>query len=77
MEKEKENIARRNATSPDVLASSETMRREVMYQASMSFFRRWLSDGLITKEEYAIIDTKMIEKYRPIIGTLLSDPSLI
>lgn len=77
MEKEKENIARRNATSPDVLASPETMRREVMYQASMSFFRRWLSDGLITKEEYAIIDTKMIEKYRPIIGTLLSDPSLI
>lgn len=48
-----------------------------MYQTSMSFFRKWLSDGLITKEEYAIIDTKMNEKYRPIIGTLLSDPSLI
>lgn len=71
------NTAPRDVTSPEDLVNPETMRREAMYQTSMSFFRKWLSDGLITKEEYAIIDTKMNEKYRPIIGTLLSDPSLI
>lgn len=77
MENGQENTVHRNATSPGDLANPETMRHEVMYQASMHFFRKWLSDGLITKEEYAIIDTKMNEKYHPIIGTLLSDPSLI
>ena len=36
--------------------------------AAAAFFM--LKDGLITEEQYAIIDTKMREKYQPIIGTL-------
>jgi hypothetical protein len=29
--------------------------------------------GLITEEEYAEIDTILLEKYRPYLGTLLSE----
>ncbi|MEF2813299.1 MAG: SHOCT domain-containing protein [Oscillospiraceae bacterium] len=32
-----------------------------------------LKNGLITEEQYAIIDTKMLEKYRPLLGTLFSE----
>jgi len=32
-----------------------------------------LKAGVITEEQYAIIDTKMLEKYRPLLGTLFSE----
>lgn len=32
-----------------------------------------LENGLITEEEYAEIDTILLEKYRPYLGTLLSE----
>jgi hypothetical protein len=32
-----------------------------------------LEKGLITEEEYAEIDTILLEKYRPYLGTLLSE----
>ncbi len=52
--------------------SDEQFEREKLYQASMEMFKRMLDQGLITEDEYAVIDTKMKEKYSPIIGTLLS-----
>ncbi|MGI6736685.1 MAG: SHOCT domain-containing protein [Anaerovoracaceae bacterium] len=51
--------------------NDEQFEREKLYQASMEMFHTMLDHGLITEEEYAFIDTKMREKYRPIIGTLL------
>lgn len=69
------------ATSPtdsEVAAmSKEQMRREKLYQITMSMAKRMLDDGLISKEEYAIIDTKMKEKYQPTLGTLFADIDLI
>ena len=53
--------------------TDEQFDREKRYQASMNMFRTMLKNGLITEEQYAIIDTKMKEKYQPIIGTLFSD----
>nr|DAP14305.1 MAG TPA: Short C-terminal domain [Caudoviricetes sp.] len=53
------------------------MRREKFYQITMSIAKRMLADGLISKEEYAIIDTKMKEKYQPTLGTLFADIDLI
>jgi hypothetical protein len=52
--------------------NDEQFEREKLYQASMEMFHAMLDHGLITEEEYAFIDTKMREKYSPIIGTLLS-----
>ena len=45
--------------------TEEQFDREKRYQASMNMFRTMLKNGLITEEQYAIIDTKMLEKYRP------------
>lgn len=55
--------------------TDEQFDREKRYQASMNMFRTMLKNGLITEEQYAIIDTKMLEKYRPLLGTLFSDPT--
>lgn len=57
--------------------SKEHMRREKLYQITMSIAKRMLADGLISKEEYAMIDTKMKEKYQPTLGTLFADIDLI
>lgn len=57
--------------------SKEQMKREKLYQTTMSMARRMLEDGLISKEEYGIIDTKMQEKYHPTLGTLFADIDLI
>jgi hypothetical protein len=71
------NTAATPATSPTgsreaTVMSDEQFEREKLYQASMEMFRMMLENGLITEDEYMVIDTRMKEKYTPIIGTLLS-----
>lgn len=48
-------------------------QNEIMYQVTMSIFRNMVKNGLLTKEEYSVIDTKMQEKYKPKFGTLFSE----
>lgn len=77
MEMTTENIALTNATLQAVskvvsAMTEEQFEREKLYQASMNLFKSMLEKGLITKEQYAIIDTKMLEKYRPLLGTLFA-----
>lgn len=52
--------------------TEEQFDREKRYQASMSMFRTMLKNGLITEEQYTIIDTKMLQKYQPLLGTLFA-----
>ena len=78
MEMRTENTAPMSATSQTaseaVMAMNEDQfEREKLYQATMNMFRSMLKKGLITEEQYAIIDTKMLEKYRPLLGTLFSE----
>lgn len=77
MAMQRENIVLMPATSPGdsevAVMNEDQFEREELYQASMNMFQTMLKDGLITKEQYAIIDTKMREKYQPIFGTLFSD----
>ena len=47
--------------------NEDQFEREKLYQATMNMA------GVITEEQYAIIDTKMLEKYRPLLGTLFSE----
>lgn len=42
---------------------SEVLDRVLGYKSAMAQARRMLSSGLITEAEYAIIDTRMAEKY--------------
>ncbi len=56
--------------------SKEKFKAERLYQATMSMARNMLLRGLISEEEYRQIDTIFLEKYRPVFGTLFSDPAL-
>jgi hypothetical protein len=53
-----------------ICMSEEIFESERLYQATLSIARTMLRQGLITEDELAIIDTKMREKYRPLLGTL-------
>ncbi|MGO5292658.1 SHOCT domain-containing protein [Porcincola sp. LCP21S3_C12] len=50
--------------------NEEQFEREKLYTASMEMFRLMLKQNLITEEQFAIIDTKMKDKYKPIFGGL-------
>ena len=60
-----------------VLVDNDEFKREKIYQATMQVAKNMLVSGLITKEEYLVIDSKMEQKYKPIFGNLLSQNSLI
>lgn len=77
MEMRTENTAPMSATSQTaseaVMGMNEDQfEREKLYQATMNMFRSMLKKGLITKKQYAIIDTKMLQKYQPLLGTLFA-----
>lgn len=57
--------------------TEDELRREMLFGITMSHATRMLSEGLITEEQYTIFYTKMLEKYHPIFGTLLSTQDLI
>ena len=50
---------------------------EKEYQSRMSIIRSILKLGLITKSEYNKINTKFLEKYSPIFGSIYRWNSLI
>ena len=52
------------------------LMHDLTYQVTMSFVRQLYEDGLITDEEYKEFDTRMVEKYKPEIGQLLTDIDL-
>lgn len=43
------------------------------YEAGISVGKTMLEEGLITPEEYAEIDTILLQLYRPYLGSLLSE----
>jgi hypothetical protein len=46
---------------------------EKRYQVAISMAKSLLEKGLLTQEEYAVIDTNLLEKFQPALGTLLSE----
>lgn len=45
---------------------------EKLYQAAHAIAETMLRRSLITEEEYGEIDTILLQKYAPLLGTLLS-----
>ncbi len=43
---------------------------ELEYQIRRSIVSKMLKEKIITEQEYKKIDTKLLEKYEPIFGTL-------
>ena len=73
-----ENIVHMNAillTGSKVvpLMNEKQFEREKLYQASMNMFSVMLEKHLINEEQYHIIERKMLEKYRPLLGTLFAE----
>ena len=56
--------------------SEKEFRAELRYRMSLSVARSLLEEGAITQEEYSEIDTILLQKHRPILGTLLAGKPL-
>lgn len=56
--------------------TTECLSKEILYHASLAPFQEMLSEGLITVEDYAAIDTILHDKYRPIFGSNISENTL-
>ncbi len=52
--------------------SEKEFRAELLYRMSLSVARNLLQNGIITKDEYQQIDTLLLKKHRPVLGTLLA-----
>lgn len=52
--------------------SREQFKAERLYLVSCSVAKSMLREGIISEEEYKEIDTILLEKYRPVLGTLLA-----
>ena len=77
-----ENTAATNATSVTATKAVAAMNEEefgaeLRYQSAISVVKSLFRQGLLTAEEYAEIDTKLLEKYAPSLGTLFSENDLI
>ena len=52
--------------------SEKQFQAEKLYYISISIAKSMLEKGIIDREVFTIIDTRLLEKYRPISATLLS-----
>ena len=48
----------------------EQFEREKNYRLTLAITKTMLSEKIITEHEYRKIDTMLVEKYRPILGSL-------
>lgn len=53
--------------------TKEQFEAEKNYQAARQIAESFLNQGLLTPEEYAEIDTILLQKYQPSLGTLFSE----
>ena len=57
--------------------SEKEFRAELRYRMSLSVAKTMLEKGIISEDEYSEIDTILLEKYRPTLGTLLAGKPLL
>ena len=76
-----ENTAVMNAMSlidlEVMIVSESTFTVEMQYLTALSIANNLLKKGLLTPEEYTVIDTILTERFKPSLGKLLSENSLI
>ena len=72
------NTAHIRAISPPVMKVSsmdkQQFDREMKYQVSMSIVRSMLEKGLISTEDASKWQQRLIERYDPPIGRIVSNP---
>ena len=63
-------------TDSEAEMENKRFRGELLFQTTMKAVRDMLSEGVIDMRDYEKIRRVFVEKYRPIIGTLLSEIEL-
>lgn len=53
--------------------SETAFQAELKYQTAISIAKTLRSQGLLTEDEYNVIDTKLQTDFSPSLGTLLSE----
>ena len=53
--------------------SETAFQAELRYQTAISIAKNLRRQGLLTEEEYTVIDTKLQAEFSPSLGILLSD----
>lgn len=56
--------------------SEPEFQREKLYRIAISIAKSMLKKAVISEDEYRHIDTILLAKYKPTLGTLLSGKSL-
>ena len=59
------------------MITQKEFNAERRYQTAIIFAKKMLDEGIINQKDYTEIDTKLLEKYRPTMSTLLSGKPLI
>ncbi len=67
LESQYSNIVRNEGVTA---MTQDQFQREKNYQITHSITKSMLQKGLITDQEYKKIDAIMLEKYRPLLGSL-------
>lgn len=71
------NVISVTASKVVVQMDKEEFHAERLYRMSLSVAKAMLEKGMISKNEFAEIDTILLKKYQPTLGTLLSGKPLI
>lgn len=66
-----------NTDLGELVMTKEQFEREKSYQLTMYIAKKLLKNGIITENEYRIIDTNCKQKYQPVFGDIFSQNSLI
>lgn len=57
--------------------TEEEFRAEKLYYISLSIAKSMLKKGIIDEGLLAVIDERLLETYRPVLGTLLAGKPMI
>jgi len=55
------------------MMSSDQFQRELAYQATIVIALTMVANGLISESEYAELNSRLLTKYQPPIGSLTSN----
>ncbi len=70
------NVISGTVSKAVMTVNEKEFRTELRYRMSLAVARAMLEEGAITEEEYSEIDTILLQKHRPILGTLLAGKPL-
>lgn len=57
--------------------NKEEFQSEKLYQMGLFVAKAMLKNGLITEDEFSVIDTILLDLYRPVLSSLLAGKPLI